>query len=238
MHRHNWFVTLTYDDKHLPADGSLRYRHFQLFMYRLRQSFGRVRFFMSGEYGTKTDRPHYHAIFFGLNLSDLERYKRSDAGNTLFTSASLSKEWGKGYCVIGSVTPESAAYVASYVNKKITGDRAAAHYASFDRNTGEVTQRVPEFAHMSLRPGIGATWLAKYKGDCFPRDHVLLNERKYALPAYYSRKLKASDPFTFDEILHDRIMASDRTIAERSPARLAAREAVFKAKLNLNRRSL
>lgn len=38
LYQHNCFVTLTYDDKHLPKDGSLDYRDFQLFMKKLRQA--------------------------------------------------------------------------------------------------------------------------------------------------------------------------------------------------------
>ena len=55
-HKNNMFLTLTYDDAHLPEDGSLHYEHFQLFMKRMRKYFmsrfgQQLRFLMCGEYG-------------------------------------------------------------------------------------------------------------------------------------------------------------------------------------------
>ena len=82
------FVTLTYDDFHLPIDDdgpTLRVRDVQLFFKRLRKDFpnSRIRYLLSGEYGSKTSRPHYHAIIFGLSLSDFPdirpiRYNKHD----------------------------------------------------------------------------------------------------------------------------------------------------------------
>ena len=69
MHPANCFVTLTYDEKHLPKDGSLCLEHVQLFLKRLR--FGSafpLRYFLCGEYGEKTSRPHYHICLFGTDF--------------------------------------------------------------------------------------------------------------------------------------------------------------------------
>ena len=78
-HAHNCFITLTYDDKHLPADGSLIKAHFTQFMKNLRKRVrpDAIRFYMCGEYGQDQElaklgidalgRPHYHAILFNLN---------------------------------------------------------------------------------------------------------------------------------------------------------------------------
>ena len=68
----NCFLTLTYDDDHVPAGLSLFYPDFQAFMKRLRARFSnvRVRFYMCGEYGDNFDRPHYHALLFGFDFLD------------------------------------------------------------------------------------------------------------------------------------------------------------------------
>ena len=70
MHMFNSFVTLTYDDDHLPEYNSLNYKHFQDFMKRLRKSHNGVRFYMCGEYGEDFSRPHYHALLFNCFFPD------------------------------------------------------------------------------------------------------------------------------------------------------------------------
>lgn len=70
-HDFSCFVTLTYDDEHMPYGGDLHYRHFQLFLKKLRKRLGRpVRYFMCGEYGDRLGRPHYHAILIGVEVAD------------------------------------------------------------------------------------------------------------------------------------------------------------------------
>ena len=70
-HPQSSFVTLTYDDYHLPPCCSLKKRHLQLFLKRLRKNLGerRIKYFACGEYGGQTMRPHYHAILFGSGLT-------------------------------------------------------------------------------------------------------------------------------------------------------------------------
>jgi hypothetical protein len=96
----------------LPEDGSLDVSHFQIFMKRLRHRVKplKIRFFHCGEYGDKTRRPHYHALIFGYKVL----FKKQKSGD-LFTSDMLAKCWGKGHCLVGDLTFESAAYVARYV---------------------------------------------------------------------------------------------------------------------------
>jgi len=57
MHKENYFVTLTYDDTHLPVDCGLNYRDIELFHKRLRKAVGPFRFFVTGEYGEQNKRP-------------------------------------------------------------------------------------------------------------------------------------------------------------------------------------
>ncbi len=72
LHENNCFITLTYDNTHLPSDGSLHYKDFQLFIKRLRKKFGntRIRYYMAGEYGENFGRPHFHACIFGHDFHD------------------------------------------------------------------------------------------------------------------------------------------------------------------------
>ena len=71
------------------------------------------------------------------------------------------------------MTFESAAYVARYIMKKITGRSAGAHYEHVCEQTGEITNRKPEFNKMSLKPGIGQGWYDKFKDDVYPHDYVV-----------------------------------------------------------------
>lgn len=148
------FLTLTYNDFNLPLDDdgpTLRKRDLQLFMKRLRWSFPdkRVRFFACGEYGSHTQRPHYHVILFGLGLSDfgdcvVKKYNK--LGQPLWISDRLSKIWPFGYHLIGAVTKESCDYVARYTLKK-----------QFDLDSkGKYPAHIlPPFTVCSRRPGIG-----------------------------------------------------------------------------------
>lgn len=128
LYDRNCFITLTYDDDNLPADRSLHYSHFQLFMKRLRKAHGDgIRFYMCGEYGEKKGRPHYHACLFNFNFDDLTLWQER-RGTKLYRSKSLERLWPYGFSTVGGVTFQSAAYVARYIMKKVTGDRAPDHY--------------------------------------------------------------------------------------------------------------
>ena len=187
MHKKNCFITLTYDDAHLPVDCSLDYSHFQLFMKRLRKYFsGRcIRFYMRGEYGENYGRPHFHAILFGLDFSDRRVHSRTGSGHFIYRSAILESLWTKGFSSVADFSFESAAYVARYVMKKVTGDAAEAHYRVVSRETGEIFDRVPEFNRMSLKPGIGALWWNQYgQTDVVHRDRVVVNGSESSVPRY------------------------------------------------------
>lgn len=242
LYEYNSFVTLTYDDSKLLSP-SLIYRDFQLFMKRLRfsrQGLG-VRFYMCGEYGDNFGRPHFHACLFGVFFEDRELFKDLPSGHKLYTSKELDALWGKGFCSIGDVTFESAAYVARYVMKKVTGKPADEHYRYVDSDTGEVCQRVPEFCRMSLKPGIGADWFGKYGRDVFPADSVVIGNREVKPPRYYDKLLERSAEFgnvLRMDVECGRIERAMRTEADCTAARLAVREKVVKSRLSLSKRSL
>lgn len=242
------FVTLTYSDAHLRSL-SLVYSDFQNFMKRLRKrrSFFDTRewqwlprFYAAGEYGEGFERPHFHALLFGVFFEDREFLKELPSGFRLYRSAELEKLWPFGFASIGDVTFESAAYVARYVMKKVTGQAAEQHYEFVDIGSGEVSQRRPEFNRMSLKPGIGAKWYERFHAEVFPLDEVILNGAKMSPPKYYDKLKAKSDPSGFEEIEFARFVRSQNEsfAGENRPARLAVREAVAKARIAFKKRSV
>lgn len=200
MHTSSCFITLTYSNKHLPNPPNLVLRDFQLFMKRLRKKYGKgVRFYHCGEYGELKGRPHYHAIIFGMDFSDKYHWETRN-GHKLYRSQILEELWPYGHSSIGSVTFESAAYVARYIMKKINGDAAERHYASCPI-TGEVFERKPEYTTMSRRPGIGSSWLKQNMADVYPQDHiVLLGKPPMQPPKFYDAQYELVNSEVFDTI--------------------------------------
>lgn len=212
LHESSCFVTLTYSDDHLPADGSLNLKHFQDFMKRLRKKFGAgIRFFHCGEYGALLERPHYHVLLYGIDFPDkkfwqMSRGKRSDR---LYTSSILENLWGKGFAPIGSVSFESAAYVARYIMKKQRGK--SSRYVRCSDGTLAVEKsscyvddyyqgKKPEYVTMSRRPGIASDWFAKFSSDVYPSDFVVVNGRKSRPPRYYDKLFEKLDPVVYDNV--------------------------------------
>lgn len=239
LHEHNSFLTLTYDDEHLPKDGSLNYRHFQLFMKRLRKAFpdSDIRFYMCGEYGETLGRPHYHCILFNHTFTDLKLFYKSSLGHSLFTSEKLDSLWGLGSCKIGAVTFESAAYVARYVMKKITGSQADDFYRKVDIDSGEIFWIVPEFNRMSLKPAIGADWFKKYSSDVFPHDRVVHDGTPMKPPRYYDKLHERVNPDSMSKIKVKRIVDASKFLYDNTPQRLITREKVKEASIKSLKRS-
>lgn len=142
LHEENGFVTLTYDEEHLPADRALVKRDLQLFLKRLRKAVDpiRVRYFAVGEYGEDSKRPHYHLTLFGMS-----RFSVHDSVDGPITGEEVVKRcWPFGYSLLAEFNEATAQYVSRYVVKHLK-----------DRKAGNVFP-IPEFATMSLRPGLGA----------------------------------------------------------------------------------
>lgn len=241
LHKDNCFITLTYAPEHLPSDNSLNYRDFQLFMKRLRKRFpeSKIRFYMCGEYGENFGRPHFHACLFNWNFPDRKLFFTSKHGDKVYRSDTLEELWPFGLCSIGEVTFKSAAYVARYIMKKVTGKGAFKHYHQVDDDgVARETPRTPEFTKMSLKPGIGADWLDKYKSDVYPHDYVVINGKKVKPPRYYDKKYAESDPFDNDELEFHRFSRAREKLHDNTPERLAVREDVLRAKLSILKRNL
>lgn len=151
QYKDNAFVTCTYADEHLPEGRTLVPGDMQGFIKRLRRRFeyntGRkFRFFGVGEYGEKDGRPHYHYMLFNYPTCS---YRRSRYGKRVEDCCcwcdGVRDSWGKGHVYLGEVENDSAGYISGYVTKKMTA-----------RDDPRLEGRYPEFARMSLKPGIGA----------------------------------------------------------------------------------
>ena len=234
MHPKNSFITLTYNEKNLPNDGeegqppsgTLVVKHWQDFAKKLRKKMGPFRFLHCGEYGENGLRPHYHACIFGLDFAE----DRKPWGK-LFTSEELEGTWDKGFVTIGELTFDSAAYVAAYCLKKASGDNADARYLRVDPETGECWDVKPDYATMSLKPGLGKKWFEKYAGDVYPDDYVVLKGTKFRPPKYYDLLLEENDPDLLEKMKEKRrkmVRAKAQDITEE---RLDVRETVTWAKL-------
>lgn len=233
MHKNNSFITLTFNDKNLPKDGSLDVRHFQLFMKKLRKTIKQsVRYYHCGEYGEKFGRPHYHACLFGYGFPDKYLFKLTNTGFKLYRSPILERVWPFGNSMIGDVTFESAAYVARYVMKKITGEMADEHYVN--KRTGEL--RKPEYTTMSRRPGIGFSWFEKYSKDVFPSGTKVVRGVEVRCPRYYDQLYEKRDPVGFAKLKGYRNSLID--FEENSSYRLAVKEEVTLHKIKLLKREL
>lgn len=233
LHEVNCFVTLTYAED--PV--TLNHRDFQLFMKRLRKGSKKaIRYFMCGEYGAEKARPHYHAIFFGIDFLDKQLYQRVD-DVSYYKSEALTKCWGLGDTMLGDVSFKSAGYVARYSLKKVRGDGAEDFYTRINSSTGEIVHCIPEYCRMSLRPGIGAKWYDKFHNDVYPDGMVVVNGVRCQAPKFYDRKFKKEDPEGFEELELQRELYRQTHIQEYKPERLLAKERVLKARTKSLKRS-
>lgn len=256
----NCFLTLTFDEQNLPYDGSIRVSHIQKFMKKLRKRYvpknpykkgtpeylvfrreKAIRFFACGEYGEKTMRPHYHVLLFNHDFHDKELWRNNDDGR-LWTSKSLDRLWPFGFSSLGRVSFHSAAYVARYAMKKVTGQKAAEHYA-YTSKDGRTHQRRPEFLTMSRYPGIGRHWLEKFQHDVFPRDQIVVNGVLATPPRYYTAQLRTDSSNGQLSSIASRVTGARKRKAkaheaDNTPERLAVREKVTTAKFNLKNREL
>lgn len=183
---HNTFITLTYEDAHLPPEGHLDAEALQRFFKRLRKYRERpgaklasnphsnLRYFACGEYGETSGRPHYHAIIFNGRFTDEHR-----VGDNLYESDTLATLWPFGANRVGTVTGQSANYIAQYSLKK---------QGAGDHDADGVWRPAP-FLRMSLKPAIGLAWLAKYAPD-LRHGYLVENGYKHGIPRTYKEKLK------------------------------------------------
>lgn len=236
LHDHSEFLTLTYDDDHLPEDYALRPEDMTAFFKRLRQQLVRdekekIRYVYSGEYGEKGGRPHYHAIVFGLETPEKESIKSNNRGDLLYQSEWMDNIWRNGQVIIGNVTERSCRYVASYTIKDAKTQSYKDDWAAIHPITGKViNQRPRPFARYSNKPGIGKEWWDKWKKDLWPTDQLIIKRNGQYIPApipqYYFALLKQHHPKMYEYIkeLRTEYMDTDQAHRNHHPDRLQAKE--------------
>lgn len=218
QYKDNTFVTLTYDDENLPENQSVSPRVLSAFVKRHRKAGYKFRYFACGEYGENTFRPHYHLAMFGHPNCLRQVTRISKTGQPCCeVCEAIKKSWGQGQIMLGTLEPKSMAYVAGYVTKKMTS-----------HDDYRLEGRLPEFARMSLRPGIGlgmmhelASTLMEHKLDTKMVDVPLSLQhgtKQWPLGRYLRRKLRTfvdRDPNTPQAVM-------DGIAAEMLPLREAA----------------
>lgn len=183
MHKDNIFLTLTYNEENLKSPW-LDYRDFQLFMKKLRKlTNNKVTYMVTGEYGELNKRPHWHALIFNYAPPDEELKYTTEQGEKVYTSKTLDKIWNKGNLEYGSLTMDSANYVARYAAKKLVHGNDQEH----DYHPIHKT---------SSRRGIGHPWIEKHWPHTFQNGYIVLpNGQTTKIPRYYVDWLKkVSDP--------------------------------------------
>lgn len=220
-HRSAVFTTLTYNEKNVPP--TLRKRDLQLWLKRFRKALGPtrpIRFFASGEYGEKNQRPHYHAILYGIDVS---------------ASGEIEATWRKGYCKTVPVTPAAIAYVAGYTSKKV-GFRLA-RGERVDPETGEVYEWEPPFVQMSRRPGIGAR--AKQWPESW-REFGIHNGKRVPVPRYLHEAWREqATPESIAQLEYERQQRGmSREAVTREALQAAELYAIAKQRLQADRRKL
>lgn len=198
-YEHNSFITLTYSDEHLKSP-KLIYEDWQKFAKRLRENAidpktgiqPRIPIMVTGEYGEKNKRPHWHAIVFnwappqeirkaGLLLPDTYHETKTERGDILRSSHTLDTLWARGKADYGAVTLESAGYVARYATKKLVHGKDGHGYEPIHK--------------MSSKYAIGKAWLERHWPDVFLQGHIILKDgTKAPIPRYYERWLKDNKP--------------------------------------------
>jgi hypothetical protein len=192
MHEDSLFLTLTYDEEHLTSD-KLVYEDFQKFMKSLRERETRglskeaakkkyISYMVTGEYGDKNKRPHWHALIFNYWPDDAQLDRTTDLDHKVWRSATIDALWKRGRTEFGTVTLDSANYVARYAAKKLVHGNDQEH----DYHPIHKT---------SSQHAIGKRWIERYYKHTFQNGFVVLpNGQISKIPRYYVDWCKKEQP--------------------------------------------
>ncbi len=252
-------ITLTYDEEHLPADRLLDHSIFQRFMKRLRIRRARrgsdkpIRFFMCGEYGGLTHRPHFHSIIFGESFSDSYEEISQD-GQINRMSYELDDLWSEpafkgavptkiGRATVDDFSFAGAAYVAGYIAKKSSTQGYQGPVLELvSSGTGEVVYRnaAPEYRKMSTHPGLGADWILEPENleRVYSSDSIEISSWKFHPPRYYDVLLERHRPDLVVDLKRRRLSGTYDQADAWSPERCSAAEKLVLARLQQRRDSL
>lgn len=195
-YKYNTFLTLTYDDEHLPMSeqgyNTLEKTAPSLFMKRLRYFLGedKVRFFCGGEYGSNTLRAHYHFALFGVAPDDRRLFTDFMPASSGFNCR--CRAWSCGLANVGELEQGSANYIGGYCLKKVMGKAGQEYYKSRGIQ--------PPFALMSRRPGIGYDYMMRYAAELLRFGNCQVNGSTINLPRYYVEKLNFKETDLYDKL--------------------------------------
>lgn len=214
----SWFITLTYDDDHLPMGQILlngdifptvSRDDLTRFLDALRQKFHRlghdgIRYYAAAEYGDMSLRPHYHICFFNLPISemDLKFYKRNIQGDQLYNVDWLSDLWSKGFVVVGKLNWKTAAYTARYVLKKWKKSTDKLGFDPF-----EVLGIENQWARMSRMPGISKPYFDAHFSKIYEYDCIQLpSGQRISPPLYFDKLYKEIAPDHLEAVKLNRMI--------------------------------
>lgn len=197
------FITLTYDQLSLPYNKNknhyiraitgqgiyptLKKKELQDFFKRLRKSIEprQIKYFAVGEYG-ENERPHYHAIIYGMSLQDTDK--------EIIKNAWLKCDWNQPEISkesFGLAEHDSMLYVAKYVNKDFTSNEALEKY--------KIENREVPFRLLSM--GLGKEFIEKNQKQVLNNGFVSIRGIKQSIPRYYIKKLKSLSPVDAEKLL-------------------------------------
>lgn len=230
-YKNNWFVTITYDEEHLPRPseyidkngisylddgtwegGTLVPSHLTQFIKAVRKIFEReynhtgIRFMACGEYGDKGMRPHYHIIFFNMPLPADDLYKPKILNHEMYyQSHIIERAWNKGISNVSEATWNTISYTARYITKKINGEGSDELYHSLGKEK--------EFMRVSRMPGIGEWYYKEHKDEIYSNDQIMIKNKTgvhyITPPNYFDRLYEAEEPEKFKKIQKKRRAAAE-----------------------------
>lgn len=212
LHKQNCVITLTYSNENLPIDGSIFPEHVVKFIkdVRAKDQYKNIsegkpnspfKTYGCAEYGEKFGRPHYHIILFGKRFDDEKEYTPG-----YYTSEELTEIWGKGQTQIMDLTFESAAYVARYITKKLTGRRKEEYGIKLPEQTVCVTQK-----------GLGKEWFNEWKEEIYDGDKVYRQKKTGGTigmqpPKYYDRRYEIENNIQYERIKKQRKIKTNKRL--------------------------
>ena len=210
-HKHNSFLTLTYDDDNLPEDGKIHRKHVKNFLERLEYKLGyKPRYYVCGEYGELTRRPHYHAIIFGDDFRE-SRYTYA-INDKLYGNKDLERVWRNGAISIADFSHATALYTAGYVTKKISD--------------------TDNFSMQSRNPPLGKTWVRKHHDNIRRLERITIEGQEYPIPKVYMKWLEGVE--SFDHI-KENLSQKVKTLNDQ---KLRAKRDHYMAKQNLRNHTI
>lgn len=230
-------LTLTYRDEDLPDSGVLVHQHAVDFLADLGAVLGeRVRYFLAGEYGGQTGRPHFHVLVFNaLHVFDDRFPQRTPDNQEVVRSLLLEHLWPYGLATIDEFNWKTARYVAGYVAKKshVGGNFTGPLVDLVNPETGETKILAPaaEYRTMSRHPGLGADWIKENLHRVYPVDQVVIDGQEYPPPGYYDRYLKRTDPELYVAVQAVRLEGRLQNQLQWDPERCASAEAIHHQRL-------